>query len=1171
MANILNQKLGEFEVLAKLGEGGAWTVYKARQPSSSNRTVTLKVLAPHLAKDAEFLARFKRDGAAAANMSHPNLVQVHCVGEHEGAHFVATEFVEDETLRQRLDRRGKMEPREALAVAFYTARALLYAWNKALLAHLDLGPDSIFIRQAGDVKVDDVGLPKPAVGATANRLLYTSPERVRAARDMDFRADVYGLGCALYHMLTGKPPYEGGDAKSVLARHSNEPPPDITKLWTACPASLGRLLAKMMAKRPEERHRSYDDLITELLAVRDEIKRASQLQTTGISKIEGRSFAGFTLLAKLGQDNISVTYKARQSSPKRDAEVRLLAPRAGGGPEFVARLKREAATAASLSHPNILEVYAGGEADGVCYIAGEFAEGRTLRKRMERRGQLQPREALAIAFYTARALQHAWDKAKLTHAALTLDNIILTDTGEVKLGDFGLAKIVEPESAEAVRKGPVVGSPHYTSPEQARGEKNLDCRADIYSLGCLLYHALTGKPPYSADNPTAIMTKQANDPPPMILKAWPGCPVLLAKLMGRMLAKSRQERPQDYDELIAGLVKVREEFRRVKAVSAPEPGKSAPEKSAPSRSAAPEPESVVGKVTTVLMSRDRKPLFIAAGIAAGVVVCGLLFWAPWKRLPVQSSVMEEQRPEYAPSRVTPFEPPPRPRPEVARATTQPDTRSYTLPSARPAPPARKPKPKSVEPPEPPPAPVTTATEKASDAPAPSESPMTPRATLARVGSKEIVLDMPSSATTSTEPAMTDEAFAAAVAALPPQEQVRRVVARLQELNPGFNGKANYKIENNVVAELAISTTGSLVPTVGVSDMTPIKTLKNLQRLVLAPAKPGEPGALADLSALSGMSLTWLACQGNAQLHDLSPLKDMPLTGLSCGGTQVSDLTPLSAMRLATLGINDTPVEDISVLAGMPLTVLWCNNTKIADLSPLRSAPLRELRCDFMMVRDADVLRSIRTLARINDLPVATFWKKAELATAAPSIVARAVKTSADFTSLFNGKDLTGWKERTPQKNSGWRVRRNSMINTPPSSDLVTKEAFSNFEFYCEFQIPRRGRSGVVLRGRYRIPLVDDMGKPPSATCSGSVFELLAPTKNAIKPSDTWQALYVRLVGGAITVILNNKKVIDGRDLNESGGSFADDVIKSGPIGLQGTGSGVTFRNIRIKPLVEKGN
>ncbi|MCX6900054.1 MAG: protein kinase [Verrucomicrobia bacterium] len=1162
MTNLEGKPFAGYEVVAKLGDGDLGAVYKARQPKP-DRVVVLKLLEPRLAGDAEFLKRFKREAAAAADLGHPNLMQVYGAGEHQGIHYVATEFAEGDTLGKRLARRGRLEPREALAITFYVVRALLYAWSKAKLAHLNIRPESIFLRKAGDVKLDGLGMAKPAATAASRLPHYTSPEQAQAAGEIDFRADIYSLGCVLYHMLAGKTPYEGDNAKALLAKRVSEPPPDITKVWPTCPASLGRLLGRMMARQTADRHRNYDDLIKELLEVREEVKQATRQRTAIPAKSESRTFAGYTLLAKLSQDDSSAVYKAYQPSPKRLVALKVLASRLSKNSEFVARFKRGTAAAAGLNHPNIVQVYSAGEADGACYVALEFVEGRTLRQRLERRGQLHPREALAITFYVAQALEHAWNKAKLAHGGLTPDNIVLTGSGEVKVGDFGTAKILEEaQGTAASAKAEVPGSLYYMSPEQGRGVKELDCRADIYSLGCMLYHILTGKTPYDGDTPAAIAKKHVNDPPPAILKAWPTCPAMLARLMDKMLAKSRRDRPQSYDDLLTEMVKVREEFKRVKVAPPAAPGATAPIPAEPSKAKQTENESAAEPVAW-----NRSPIFIGAGIAAVVLLGGLLVWAPWKKPAIQSSPQEEQRVDDSSPRVTPFAQTPTPRREVARATIRSDTTTaYTPPASKPWQPEPKPMTTPIAPPEPPPAPAAGDT-KAPEAPA--DNPMAPRATLARVGSKEIVLDMPSSAVPSEQP-MTDEAFAAAVAPLPPQEQVKRVIARLQELNPGFSGKGSYKIENNVVAELTISTTGSLVPTVGVTDMTPIKTLKSLQRLVLAPAKPGEQGALADLSALSGMTLTWLSCHGNPQLQDLSPLKDMPLTGLTCGGTLVKDLTPLSAMRLATLGINDTPVEDISALNGMPLAVLWCQNSKVADLTPLKGAPLRELRCDFMMVRDGPVLRDIRTLARINDLPAATFWKRANLATAAPSTVLSAVKAAPDFKSLFNGKDMTGWRARTPSLPDGWRVRRGTMINTPPSSDIVSAQQFDNFEFYCEYKTSRRCHSGVLLRGRYRIPILNDAGQPPSVTCSGSVHELLAPTKNASKPPDTWQALYVRLVGSTVTVILNGKKVIDGRGLDESSGSFGGDVVKSGPILLMG-GSSVIFRNLRIKPLLAKEN
>ena len=433
------------------------------------------------------------------------------------------------------------------------------------------------------------------------------------------------------------------------------------------------------------------------------------------------------------------------------------------------------------------------------------------------------------------------------------------------------------------------------------------------------------------------------------------------------------------------------------------------------------------------------------------------------------------------------------------------------------------------------------------------------------GGKEIMIDVTTDAAPKGKP-MTDEAFAESIPSLAAEEQIQRVIARLRELNPGFDGKANYKIEGGTVTEVAISTTGVLVPTVGVSDLVPLKALKKLQRLVLAPARPDEQGAVSDLSALAGMKLTWLACHGNPQVHDLTPLRDMPLTTLSCGGTQVKDLSSLSGMHLTVLAINDTPVEDISVLSGMPLVVLWCNNTKLSGLSVLKGMPLRELRCDFLMTRDEALLRGIPTLARINDLPAAAFWKKAQTAATVPVATGRALRTAVDFKPLFNGKDMNLWRARSISAPNGWRVRRSAMVNTPPSGDLESKDRYRNFEFYCEYQLARASGSGVLMRGAYRIPLLNDMNRPPSKTCSGSVAGLIAPTKNAAKLAESWQSLYVKIVDDAVTVILNNKKVIENRNLlEESGSTSTGEVVSVGPIVLQG-GGGVTFRNLRLKEL-----
>jgi formylglycine-generating enzyme required for sulfatase activity/type 1 glutamine amidotransferase len=221
------------------------------------------------------------------------------------------------------------------------------------------------------------------------------------------------------------------------------------------------------------------------------------------------------------------------------------------------------------------------------------------------------------------------------------------------------------------------------------------------------------------------------------------------------------------------------------------------------------------------------------------------------------------------------------------------------------------------------------------------------------------------------------AFCAEVAALPPVQQVARVVAKLKELNPNFDGKQTHKLEAGAVTELAVST-------VGLRNLAPVSALKQLKKLTIAPWAANQKGALSDLSPLRELPLAWLYCQNNP-ITDLSPLKGLPLTVLGCGGTQVTELSPLAGMKLTVLSINDTAVNDLSPLSGAPLTVLWCNNTKVADFSPLGSSPLQELRCDYQPQRDAGALRGIPTLRKLNDQPAAVLLKQAPAATAGGDI------------------------------------------------------------------------------------------------------------------------------------------------------------------------------------------
>jgi formylglycine-generating enzyme required for sulfatase activity len=265
------RQLGEFEILEKLGQGGMGAVYKATQ-TSLDRIVALKTLQSSLGGDADYIARFRQEAKAAASLNHSNLVQVISAGESEGVHWFAMEFVEGESAQARLKRKGRLKPLEAIAIAIHVATALDYGWRKAALIHRDIKPDNIFLSGDGEVKLGDLGLAKSAgqapgltsTGAIMGTPYYISPEQAEGRREVDLRSDIYSLGCTLYHLLCGQPPYIGNSAVAVMMKHVSAPVPDPRRVWPECPKGLAAVLEKMMQKQAADRQQSYSEVIAEL-------------------------------------------------------------------------------------------------------------------------------------------------------------------------------------------------------------------------------------------------------------------------------------------------------------------------------------------------------------------------------------------------------------------------------------------------------------------------------------------------------------------------------------------------------------------------------------------------------------------------------------------------------------------------------------------------------------------------------------------------------------------------------------------------------------------------------------------------------------------------------------------------------------------------------------------
>jgi len=265
------QQLGEFEILERLGQGGMGEVYKARQ-ISLGRVVALKTLQSSLAGNVDYITRFRQEARAAAGLNHPNLVKVYSAGESEGLHWFAMEYVEGESARARLKREGRLDPPEAIAIAMRMAAALDYGWRKAGLIHRDIKPENIFLSGDGEIKLGDLGLAKSTgqaqeltmTGVSMGTPDYMSPEQIEGMKNVDLRADIYSLGCTLYHLLSGQPPYGGSSAVVVLMQHVSAPVPDLRSVWPECPAELAAAVGQMMQKQPADRQQNYGVMSADL-------------------------------------------------------------------------------------------------------------------------------------------------------------------------------------------------------------------------------------------------------------------------------------------------------------------------------------------------------------------------------------------------------------------------------------------------------------------------------------------------------------------------------------------------------------------------------------------------------------------------------------------------------------------------------------------------------------------------------------------------------------------------------------------------------------------------------------------------------------------------------------------------------------------------------------------
>jgi serine/threonine-protein kinase len=391
----------------------------------------------------------------------------------------------------------------------------------------------------------------------------------------------------------------------------------------------------------------------------------------------GLEFGGYRVVRQLGEGGMGAVFLAEHRQLARKAAIKILLPALSSVPDAVARFFAEARAASLIEHPGIVEVFDCGELHGRAFILMEYLEGENLAAALARAGKLSadPETAVALAARIADAVGAAHAK-QIVHRDLKPENVFLVPgTGggpvAVKILDFGVAKLMADEPSRT-RSGSVVGTPKYMAPEQCRGLKTIDHRADIYSLGCILFELLCGRPPFIKEATGDLLIAHATEAPPSASALEPAVPPALDALVAAMLAKDPADRPPS-------MAAVAERLEHLRAGTRP----AATVLSAP------------GPVLAETLSRPapRRPRWRT--LAIPVAVAGVVVAGGWGLRPRHPS-----GPVAVPAPVHPAAPPSLPPPPPAEARSpEPPSISVRRPARRtrpeektkrsPGPPARK--------------------------------------------------------------------------------------------------------------------------------------------------------------------------------------------------------------------------------------------------------------------------------------------------------------------------------------------------------------------------------------------------------------------------------------------------------------------------------------------------
>jgi serine/threonine protein kinase len=262
----------DFEIIRVVGTGTVGTIYEVTH-RETGETYALKLLSQHVCSDALTVSRFKREILILSKLSHPHIVAYFGQGVYEQQLFYVMEFIRGGTLKGLLAASGPLNWLETAECGRQLASALQYAHNHGVI-HRDVKPGNVYLKRDGNLKLGDFGIARDTlsvdltdIGLTVGTYYYMSPELVRGAREISGKSDLYALGCVLFELLTGRPPYQGDNFAQIFEQHLHATPPDVRQLCD-CPKALQKLISELLAKSPDDRPfnaRTVQGVLTELL------------------------------------------------------------------------------------------------------------------------------------------------------------------------------------------------------------------------------------------------------------------------------------------------------------------------------------------------------------------------------------------------------------------------------------------------------------------------------------------------------------------------------------------------------------------------------------------------------------------------------------------------------------------------------------------------------------------------------------------------------------------------------------------------------------------------------------------------------------------------------------------------------------------------------------------